>query len=233
VGNASFINRRSPTEKVPGKRPDGEEVHHIGAIIGFTGTTMATEAAKFDAFYRATSRAVLHQMYAMTGNIDDARECVQEAYTRAWQHWSKVSCADDPAAWLRTVAWRIAASRWRRARTGFRALTRIAQVEHAQPPSLDHVSLVAALRRIPEEQRQAIVLFHLVGMSVRDVAEEVRAPIGTVKARLARGRAALAVLLTEESGDEASGDLCHSDVRGCAKAKLAPFAPLTQYPAQI
>ncbi|NDL58166.1 RNA polymerase sigma factor [Phytoactinopolyspora mesophila] len=163
---------------------------------------MASEEANFEALYSATSRALLHQMYAMTGNIDDARECVQEAYVRAWQHWPKVSRADDPAAWLRTVAWRIAASRWRKSRNGLRALARNGQFEHTQPPSLDHVSLVTALRKIPEEQRRAIVLHHLVGMPAREVAEEIGAPVGTVKARLARGRAALAVLLREEFGDE-------------------------------
>jgi RNA polymerase sigma-70 factor (ECF subfamily) len=58
--------------------------------------------------------------------------------------------------------------------------------------------LVSALRKIPEEQRRAIVLHHLVGMSVQEVAHETGAPTGTVKARLSRGRAALADLLRDD-----------------------------------
>lgn len=156
---------------------------------------MSGPVEEFDAFYNATSRRLLHQMYAMTGNVEDARECVQEAYARAWQHWKTVAGAGDPAAWVRTVAWRIAASRWRKARNGLRAFARHGMPEHAQPPSPDHVVLVAALRRISAEQRRAIVLHHLVGLSVDDVARETGAPAGTVKARLSRGRTALAELL--------------------------------------
>ena len=156
------------------------------------------EADDFDAFYNATSRRLLHQMYAMTGNLADAQECVQEAYARSWQHWKQVQQAEDAAAWVRTVAWRIAASRWRKARNGALALVRHGAVESTRPPSPDHVALVHALRQIPDVQRRAVVLHHLVGLSVDEVARETYVPTGTVKARLSRGRAALADLLRDE-----------------------------------
>jgi RNA polymerase sigma-70 factor (ECF subfamily) len=57
------------------------------------------------------------------------------------------------------------------------------------------VALVAALARLPLAQRTAIVLHHLVGMPVTEIARETGTPEGTVKARLSRGRRALAVLL--------------------------------------
>ena len=57
------------------------------------------------------------------------------------------------------------------------------------------VALVEALRRLPEHQRQALVLHHLCDLPVRDVARETGVPEGTVKARLSRGRVALAALL--------------------------------------
>jgi RNA polymerase sigma-70 factor (ECF subfamily) len=177
----------------PAPHQPGSPVHPRGA--------MRTETEDFDAFYHATNRRLLHQMYAMTGNLEDAKECVQEAYARAWQHWKTVHEATDPAAWVRTVAWRIAASRWRKTRNGLKALSRTGRPEPAKPPSEDHVALVAALREIPDEQRRAIVLHHLVGMSVDEVAAETGSPSGTVKARLFRGRAALAELLRPESSE--------------------------------
>ena len=54
------------------------------------------DAEGFDAFYAAGNKRVLHQMYAMTGNLPDAQELTQEAYARAWQRWSTVSRYDDP-----------------------------------------------------------------------------------------------------------------------------------------
>ncbi len=65
------------------------------------------------------------------------------------------------------------------------------------------MAVVAALRRLPEEQRIAIALYYLVGMPVVEVARETNAPVGTVKARLARGRAALAGLLAVVDLEEA------------------------------
>lgn len=156
------------------------------------------DAAEFDAFYDATHRRVLHQMYAMTSNIADAQDCTQEAYARAWQRWSAVSQANSPEAWVRTVAWRIAASRWRKTKNGVAAIARFGRPEAADPPSPDHVALVTALKQLPDAQRRAIVLHHLAGLNVDEVAAEVGAPAGTIKARLSRGRAKLAELLTDE-----------------------------------
>ena len=162
------------------------------------------DAESFDAFYAGTNRRLLHQMYAMTGNLADAQELVQEAYARAWQRWSSVSAYEDPQAWVRTVAWRLAASKWRRAKTAMAAMVRHGASEDTPEPSIDNVALVAALRQIPEAQRRAIVLHHLAGRSVAEVAHEVGAPEGTVKARLSRGRAALAELLADTTLAEVS-----------------------------
>ncbi len=162
------------------------------------------DAESFDAFYAGTNRRLLHQMYAMTGNLADAQELVQEAYARAWQRWSTVSTYDDPQAWVRTVAWRLAASKWRRAKTAMAAMVRHGAPEDTPEPSIDNVARVAALRAIPDAQRRAIVLHHLSGLSVAEVAHEVGAPEGTVKARLSRGRAALASLLADSTLAEVS-----------------------------
>ena len=108
------------------------------------------DAEGFDAFYAAGNKRVLHQMYAMTGNLSDAQELTQEAYARAWQRWSTVETYDDPEAWVRTVAWRLAASRWRKAKNGVAAMLRHGPPDHTPEPSVDNVALVAALREIPE-----------------------------------------------------------------------------------
>jgi DNA-directed RNA polymerase specialized sigma24 family protein len=69
------------------------------------------------------------------------------------------------------------------------------QVQGAEWP-VGH-SWPAALRRLSADQRTAIALHYFVGLSVAEVATETAAPIGTVKARLARGRTALAPYLKD------------------------------------
>jgi RNA polymerase sigma-70 factor (ECF subfamily) len=59
------------------------------------------------------------------------------------------------------------------------------------------MDLIAALQRLPRAQREAIALHHLAGLPVHEVAATLDVPTGTVKARLVRGRAALATQLGE------------------------------------
>ncbi|BCJ53374.1 RNA polymerase sigma24 factor [Actinoplanes sp. NBRC 14428] len=155
------------------------------------------DAEEFDAFYAGSSRRVLGQVYAMTGNRAEAEDAVAEAYLKAWDRWGTVREADSPEAWVRRVASRNAVSAWRKAVNRVRAHHRDAVDQEIEGLSPDHVALVHALKQIPADQRRVIVLHHLVGLSVGEIAEEVGAPTGTVKARLARGRRAMAAHLSE------------------------------------
>ncbi len=141
----------------------------------------------------------------MTGDLLLAQDCVQEASSRAWQRWSDVGEYEQPAAWVRQVAYRLAVSRLRRAKVGVGLLRRSGPPPDVAAASPDHVALVAALRRLPEAQRRALVLHHLCDLAVDQVAAETGAPIGTVKARLSRGRAALAVLLSDPVQEASRG----------------------------
>ncbi|MFI5833776.1 SigE family RNA polymerase sigma factor [Micromonospora sp. NPDC051300] len=149
----------------------------------------------FDEFYLGSRQRLLGFVFVLTGNLAEAQDAVQEAYIRAWQRWSTVRGYDDPEAWVRVVASRIAVSRWRSLRSRARAYLRHGAQESIPAPGTETVEVVAALRQLPEEQRVAIALYYLVGMPVAEVARETEAPVGTVKARLSRGRAALAELL--------------------------------------
>ncbi|MFB7509114.1 SigE family RNA polymerase sigma factor, partial [Streptomyces broussonetiae] len=150
---------------------------------------------EFDAFYAAAFPRLTGQLYAFTGDHGEAQDVVQEAFVRAWDRRRDFLAEGAPEAWIRTVAMRLAVSRWRRARRWLELVCRTPPPESTPGPELQHAhfaDLVAALRRLPETQRMAVVLHHLCDLSVEQVASETGAPVGTVKARLSRGRAALA-----------------------------------------
>lgn len=158
---------------------------------------------EFDDFYTASFQRVTGQVYAMIGDRDEAQECVQEAFVRAWAHRRQLDRAEHPEAWVRTTAYRLAVSRWRRTTRGRRPADRaLATPTSTAAPSETHVALVAALRRLPEAQRRALVLHHIADLPVHAVAAELGVPEGTVKARLSRGRAALATLLDDRGTQE-------------------------------
>jgi RNA polymerase sigma-70 factor (ECF subfamily) len=152
---------------------------------------------EFTDFYSASFRRLVGQLYAMTGDAAEAQDAVQEAFVRAWSHRRKLDASGSPEAWVRSTAWRIAVSRWHRARAGSRLLRAQPLPAPAEGPSPDRVALIDALRKLPAEQRRAIVLYHLCDQSVAQIAAETGVPEGTVKARLARGRAALAPHLSD------------------------------------
>jgi RNA polymerase sigma-70 factor (ECF subfamily) len=149
----------------------------------------------FDEFYRASRDRLLAYLYAVGGDLAEAQDAAQEAYLRAWQRWGSVSDLANPEAWVRTVGWRLLANRWRKLKARTAAYRRHGPPAAVAGPSDETVTLVAALRRLPFEQRQAIVLHHIAGLPVASVATEAGVPVGTVKARLSRGRQALAALL--------------------------------------
>jgi RNA polymerase sigma-70 factor (ECF subfamily) len=157
------------------------------------------DEAEFDEFYSSSFARITGQLYAMIGDRDEAQDCVQEAFVRAWSHRSKLSRTDHPEAWVRTTAYRLAVSRWRRGRLAKRPPDRaLSPARTTAPVDESRVALLAALGQLPANQRQALVLHHLCDLPVQAVANEVGVPVGTVKARLSRGRAALAVLLSPD-----------------------------------
>ena len=152
---------------------------------------------EFAAFYAANFPSLCKQLYAYIGDRGEAQDVVQEAFSRGWAHWPKIRGYDEPVAWVRTVAWRLAISRWRRAR---RALTFLAGQRSepvVPPPDPAHVALVAALATLPATHRRAIVLHYLADLPIAEIAESERVADGTVKSWLHRGRAALAAQLGE------------------------------------
>ncbi len=157
-----------------------------------------TAEADFDTFYRDTSRRVVHLVYAFTGDLTLAQDSTQEAYARAWQQWSTVRSHDDPLAWVRTVARRIAISAWRRKGSQARAYERHGAHETTGPPTEDRVAVVAALRTLAAPVREAVTMHYIGDLSIDQIAHETNTPAGTIKARLHRGRAQLAQALQHE-----------------------------------
>lgn len=146
----------------------------------------------FDALYRTHARRLVGQLLAITGDLQEAEDVVQEAFVRAWRRWPQLDGYDAPEAWVRRVAINLARNRFRRARRQLAALIRHGPPGDVPALTAEEVAVTEALRHLSRPQREALVLYHLIGLSVGEVAGELGVPVGTVKARLARGRRALA-----------------------------------------
>jgi RNA polymerase sigma-70 factor (ECF subfamily) len=170
----------------------------------------------FAEFYAATFHGLCMQLYAYTGDLAAAQDVVQEAFCRALPRWSTLCGYDDPAAWIRKVAWNLATSRWRQ-------LRRMAGLGHVrddaiEAPRVERVDLMNALATLPPRQRQAVVLHYLADTSVAETAAIIGTSEGTVKSWLHRARATLAGQLAVVDADPGSGSAPGPDGKGVRHA---------------
>ncbi|OAR26141.1 RNA polymerase [Streptomyces sp. ERV7] len=155
---------------------------------------------EFEEFYAHSVKDLVGQVYLMTGDLHEAQDVVQEAFVRAWGRRARLRREAGPEAWIRTVAWRLAVSRWRRGRRAGEAW-RLHSGGHpgaAHGPDPSSVALVDALRLLSERQRRVAVLHYVCDLTVEQVAAETGLSTGTVKTHLSRARAALRPHLTSE-----------------------------------
>ncbi|HXQ60686.1 MAG TPA: SigE family RNA polymerase sigma factor [Acidimicrobiales bacterium] len=143
----------------------------------------------FTDIYASSFARLVGQVTVVTADPEAAEDAVQEAFGRLWKRWGSVGSYDNPEAWVRRVAINVAISRWRRLRRLQPLGDRVTAAGEDDPVTRHDVG--KALQAIPVRYRRALLLHHVVGLTVAEVAREMGAPEGTVKSWLFRGREAL------------------------------------------
>jgi RNA polymerase sigma-70 factor, ECF subfamily len=141
--------------------------------------------------------------WALTRNRERADDLVQDTLGRALIKEHLWEPGTNLRAWLFAIMHNQNVNSVRRDMRASAAVD-IEQVSETLPATTDPTAsrqmleLERALARLPLEQRQAILLVGLEGMSYEDTAAILSIPIGTVRSRLSRGRDALRKLLNME-----------------------------------
>jgi RNA polymerase sigma-70 factor (ECF subfamily) len=151
--------------------------------------------ARMDAVYRLTS--------AILGNEADARDAAQETFVAAWRQLTRLRESEKFEAWLQRIAINAARQTHRaRSRRRIREIpssTVVALAERAAgAPRDDAAILDAALATLPVDQRAILVLHHLEGHPIAELAAVLGVPEGTAKSRLFAARRALAAAIVAD-----------------------------------
>jgi RNA polymerase sigma-70 factor (ECF subfamily) len=161
-------------------------------------------ASSFDSQLAAVWPRLRRFAHALARNPADADDLAQMTAEKAFKSFAQFQTGTRFDSWLfricRTVWIDMVRSRARR-------------VAHEAPPeagasagfdprpgteaAIDLANAVAAMQRLPEEQREVVALILIDGFGYREAAEILEQPIGTISSRLARGRQALLGLLGE------------------------------------
>jgi DNA-directed RNA polymerase specialized sigma24 family protein len=139
----------------------------------------------FGAHLEANYQRLVAQLYAITLDPGEAHDVVQDAYSRAWRNWAVISRSPEPSAWIRRVAVRSTVRSWRRVLARF-GIGRARSIGDGADPRTR--ALLAALAKLPAGERRAVVLTHMAGASLSEIAAVEQVSIGSVQARLSRAR---------------------------------------------
>ncbi|MDQ3404022.1 MAG: sigma-70 family RNA polymerase sigma factor [Actinomycetota bacterium] len=170
----------------------------------------------FAELVRTYERVVFSVALRVSGQTSEAEDLSAEAFLRAYRALrgfdrSRIQ-ALRPRSWLLTIV----LNTWRNSMRG--ASRRPMEMSDVDLPTLparglsveEHVErdetsreLAELVARLPERQRAAVVLRHIVGLSVSEIAEVLRVPEGTVKSHVSRGLRRLRELYV---GEESAGD---------------------------
>jgi RNA polymerase sigma-70 factor (ECF subfamily) len=168
----------------------------------------AGDRAAFDELVRRTYADLYTLAVRLTGNEEDARDVVQDAYLRAWKGIGKFRGEAQLSTWLYRITANCASthlSRRRRTRTeplqpGFDpADVRFeGQPEAATESSLDLMRIAAAVEELPAKLRAVVVLRDVYGLPHDAIAEELGISVSAAKVRLHRARKRLRDAVYEE-----------------------------------
>ena len=160
----------------------------------------AAQAGDGDALDRLL-RSHYDRLYALcrrlAGDEADALDACQEALIAVARGIRRFDGRSSFATWAYRVATNACLDelRPRRRRPVPAPPLEVPTTANLADDAVARLDVDAALARLPAEYRAAVVLRDLAGLSYDEIAETLRVPVGTVRSRIARGRAALVPLL--------------------------------------
>lgn len=163
---------------------------------------------------RAYQDMVFSTAARLAGDDRQAEDIAQEVFLRAYEHFAELRASPTAGGWLKTVATNLTLNHLSRYRKRWRMFSDMrpadADEESAAPeltpPQPDTLLadlsaeqrreiIDGALRRLPEQQRLALVLYHFEELSYDEIAHKLHASLAKIKTDIWRARAALMPLL--------------------------------------
>ena len=153
----------------------------------------------FSQLYDRYSGILYSTVFRVLNNPEDAREVLQDVFLQIWDRAGSYDPAlGKPFTWAMTLTRNKAIDRLRAQKRRYSFLDELTLEMEAEshPRSVsasemftnDQSALVrAAVATLPLEQRQAIEMAFLGGLSQQEIAESLQQPLGTIKARIRRG----------------------------------------------
>jgi RNA polymerase sigma-70 factor (ECF subfamily) len=202
TGAASLLSRRSLRRGAVIWIADLEALSDEDLVRRFVSEGLSDAV---DVLLRRHQDRVLGLAYRILGNRADALDASQEVFVAVFRKAGSFRHKSAFTTWLYRLTVNACNDH---ARRRSRLPQAAEAVDVASPDAIgradDRIAIAGALVRLPLEQRTAVVMRDLLGLSYEDIAEATGAAVGTVKSRISRARGALAGGLGEPGPREAS-----------------------------
>ena len=147
---------------------------------------------------------------SLVGKIDSADDLVQESVMKAWANRASFTPGTNMRAWLFTILrnefYSVFRKRRREVEDADGAIAAKVGVHPEQDGHMDFADMQAALRRLPVDQREALVLVTASDMSYEEAAAVCGVAVVTIKSRVNRARARVSELLEVSEASEYGPD---------------------------
>lgn len=154
------------------------------------------DAQAFETFVKLTEKQIFSLVFRMVGNREDAADVVQDAYLKAWKGLKSFRGDAAVTSWLYRVASNAAIEFLRKRNRLAEPVEpeRMNEIEAPleSPSSIEGTDVEAALARLPVAYRTVLVMRELYGMSIEEIATQMKSTTGAAKVRLHRARLRLA-----------------------------------------
>jgi RNA polymerase sigma-70 factor (ECF subfamily) len=148
-------------------------------------------------FYDQAAGPLFSLAMRILGDAHEAEEVIQDVFVQIWQKAAAFDAAvGAPLHWALSITRNRSIDRLRARQRRVRLANELEESATIQPAIADSSPLLteeelgvvrAAVRSLPDEQRQAIELAFFGGMTHFEIAETLKEPLGTIKARIRRG----------------------------------------------
>ncbi len=176
----------------------------------------------FEALYRQTQAGIYTFIRSQVRQLELAADLTQDTFVRAWESLARLRKPGAFRGWLHRIAANLVRDEVKSGRARLEVSEASLAAGGEDPPRLEESAgggeqpeqqllsgemsreVWAALEELSAEQRAAVVMHHMEGMSVAEIAEAMGVRPGTIMSRLARAREALRTRLSQyvEGSDE-------------------------------
>lgn len=201
VGRRSFLRGGRETRSTADLQPPVVEIDGLAPGVGRRARSDADPLA---VLHREHYASLVRLASLVLGDVGLSEQVVQDAFVKLHLRWGGLRQLDRAPAYLRSCVLNGARSQLRHQKVRDRHDARRTVAPASGTPeasvvaAAEHERVVAALRRLPERQREALALRYFLDLPEAEIAAAMGVSAGSVKTHVHRGLAALAQLLGEK-----------------------------------